>query len=479
MRLTAVTALTFLLFFTIHARAQEAEDASTPGPDAAPKEPVPEADSEPKPAPPPPAPVPPAAPTTPPSPSESTTPRRPFDPGAVVLSLDDAAPLFSGGNVNRLADVDAFSIGEAASLSTIVTPPELPYVDIVLGPRITLGGSFGLTFRQQPEGKRVSDELAPAFLTVHGRAGVALPIGTDWAFWPRVGAAFHHGFDRTQVPSQLDLEVDTRFVHALSSDVALTFGVAVVAPLHTWRRAPAYSSSGYPIYVMDRGPSARVAASVGFLARLDGPSDADADPEADARPPLRSGTWIVGVDRLFELAAYESRVTEPKTTPFGEKPPARTSASDTRLGIVDTRTVLPRIPQLSADVVVVKHLTLGLRGGLGYIEPTRSSQNVVAVTVAPRVGALFGVLPHVMLWPRAGAALLFAREDGAPAIETRHVGFEGDLYVAFRITRHFLLAAGPTVLVPIEGRRLVVGKGLATTLSVFQVAASGMVGMAF
>lgn len=383
-----------------------------------------------------------------------------FAPAAVLLSVDDALHLVSFGSASPLAPVDALQIGEGTSFGPRTTTPKLPFADVVLAHGITVGGTVAPSFRFGASEYDGIVRSNPSIFGVHLRGGIALPISERLALWPRVGFAHTRGFGTTPWLGRTDLELDARLAYALDRDVALTFGLGAVLPLSTERPDVQLGAIDYGA----RSAAPGLAASFGFTARLDDHTHPPGeDAFADPRAPLPSGTLLLGVDRLVEVFAYEHDTMKRDPRP-GDPPDVDNDRSleGARVGLFDTRNVLPRAPRLSADVLVGRFVTVGASAGLGTTKstsqaalvPPSGAQSTLAWSIAPRVGAMLPIASRFSVWPRVGVtwAESHGKRQDVGDTGTHEVALDGDLYATLRVTARFFVAAGPSVSVPLWGR---------------------------
>jgi hypothetical protein len=415
----------------------------------------------------------------------------------VLVSVDDVLPVLAVGSATSIYGRNALQIGETTSF-TAATTPRLPFVDGVFG-RFTVGGTLVPSFRVARQD--FVTRSSGSYLGLAVRGGVLVPLGDNLTLWPRLGLLHERSLDTEYYRGRTLVTADARLAWALDASAALTFGVAAQLPLSTERDVGPTALAE----IGARDSSLRLSASFGVLARLDEPApDARGDGRASgsaASPPtsrLPAGTVILGMDRFLEVLGLETERVVRDDEPG--KPPDPTfdqRASSARVGLVDARGLLPRVPRLSVDVLVSRVLTVGASGGIGVATATASSDLVptasgaptaVAWTLAPRVGALVPLAARLSLWPRIGGT--WAESHGSRGdvgdLGTHQVSFDADAYLAARITSRFLVALGPSVSLPLWGRTDVIVPGDARTtssllrrgdLAITSVGLGGMVGL--
>lgn len=186
--------------------------------------------------------------------------------------------------------------------------------------------------------------------------------------------------------------------------------------------------------------------------------------EADAPSPAMPHPRVVSAERLFGFA-YASRSID------GTRSMTPLEETGTTFGPLDAgaTTALFAVPRLAFDVFVYKRLSVGT--ALSYAR-TSSRQTATAfpevslqpttndtLVVAPRIGFLAPLRSSISLWVRAGftyvlahrtrAAMEFGTNELRETLALHALTLEAPL--AIRVVDHFLLTAGPTLDLGLDG----------------------------
>jgi hypothetical protein len=139
-------------------------------------------------------------------------------------------------------------------------------------------------------------------------------------------------------------------------------------------------------------------------------------------------------------------------------------------GTADVTPITPQAPRLSFDARVGEHLTLGASGSIGYarssvmvssLAPGSTAPDVLAWSIAPRVGWRAPVSSMFALWPRVGLAYENAsasrnRTDdvtGRESASNYHLGVDVDAFAVFSPIGGLGFVFGPTVELAVVGAK--------------------------
>jgi hypothetical protein len=219
------------------------------------------------------------------------------------------------------------------------------------------------------------------------------------------------------------------------------------------------------------------------------------EPEGEGKHRFGSPGFIISAERLLPLLSYESnKVTAPDGSSDTQ---SRTSIALLNNGPFGT---LYNLPRLGFDWLPIENLTIG--GATWFYTQLSASEtltpangasksaDVPKVTywgIAPRVGYIFPINHMLSAWPRVGVEyqnVSFSSVNGSPSQAQSQFSLNAEAMLVISPWNHFGFMVGPTVDIPITGKRDVQstnGAGSSTTVSVdsalFQVGLSaGMLG---
>lgn len=401
------------------------------------------------------APIPTPAPAAAPS-AAVVAPAAPTFPfakrGTILLSVDEALPLFSFGGVPRTSNpLVSSAIGDPTveAFRPIV-------VDALLTDHLTVGGSI---FVQQT--------LTDSTLETHiggglVRVGGMFPLTSKLALWPRLTGSYINSAKPSDDFAYFQLSVDARLVYAPRRSWAFTVGPALDIPFDDRREIVSVSGSPFngPVRSADTGGKRLVRAGVavgitGSLGRSRG--DGEGVAEAESEPTL-----LIGIDRVVPLVRY----TASHTKTVDDEQTAKNV--DLATAVLDSYT--PQAPRLSVDYRAPFGLTVGMAGSVGWqktstdtrsLFPQPSGMTVVSYALAPRAGYYKSLTKGIAVWPRAGVTYVntaVLRANGVDGDDDYHFGFDVDAMCVFSPTPGFGLVLGPSLEVPLTGKTEVGGK---------------------
>lgn len=145
------------------------------------------------------------------------------------------------------------------------------------------------------------------------------------------------------------------------------------------------------------------------------------------------------------------------------RPPTEADRTRTagRVGLFETRGILPRAPRLGIDVLVTNHVSVGMSEGIGWTRATfrptlvpTSGSTAVAWAVSPRVGVLASTSKHGLVWPRLGVT--YAESHGSRSdvgdVSASQVSVDLEVFGGYRLSSRLFFAVGPSISMPLVGR---------------------------
>lgn len=349
----------------------------------------------------------------------------------MLVSVESALPLVSFGGVRPLLPLNALQIGETGG----VRPWAL---DVALLDRFTVGGSVSLVHTLSQKTTRTGgpqQELAafsPGELhynVLGARAGYVVPLSSRIGLWPRVGVSHAISPQTNETAATFDVPV----LWALTPGWGLTVGASARVP---FARS---DDAGFD-------PRKRIAISVsaGLVAQL------GATAAADTRQA--EGKWIVGVERLVQLAEYNvTTITLDGST---------ASVSSLDLGTMDPGGFRERA-RLALHRRVTGALTLGGAASAGFARYTATTDLVPAgqkpssfeVSLSPRAGLLVPLTSFLDLWPRAGMTYVSssAQRPDAGDLPAYQLALDAEVYARVRLLHGVGILFGPDLSAPLVG----------------------------
>lgn len=385
--------------------------------------------------------------------------------GTILLSVDEALPLFSFGGVPRTS---LALVSSAIGDSTTQTFRPI-VVDALLTDRLTVGASI---FVQQT--------LTDSTLETHiggglVRLGGMFPLTSKLAVWPRVTGSYVNSANPGDQFAYFQLSVDARLVYAPRRSWAFTVGPSLDVPFGDRSEIVSVSASpfegGTPSSDTGGGRLVRIGVAAGItgsLGRAGGGGEVSA--EVESEPVL-----LIGIDRVVPLVRYTASNTKNADD--------EQTAKNVDLATAVLSSYTPQAPRVSVDYRAPFGLTVGIAGSVGWekssfdtrsLFPQPSGMTVVSYALAPRAGYYKAITKGIALWPRAGVTYVntaVVRANGVDGDDDYHFGFDVDAMCIFSPTPGFGLLLGPSLEVPLKGKTEVADKR--AEYSVFSVGLTG------
>jgi hypothetical protein len=184
----------------------------------------------------------------------------------------------------------------------------------------------------------------------------------------------------------------------------------------------------------------------------------------DAEPALpRRHRVLLGADRLVPFYSY-TRVSRPFSG--GEVVDVASSAS--LLGFDTSQSVYYSTPRVAVDVMLTDRVTIGA-SALVFVTTSKQSFTTApmmaspepaerALGLAPRVGYVAPLSCSLSLWSRAGLSYYYSWTKAVPYQSIIEIGehndqlaIDVDVLLAWSVSEHVALTAGPVADVPISG----------------------------
>ncbi|WP_146645484.1 hypothetical protein [Labilithrix luteola] len=403
-----------------------------------------------------PAPTPPAAAVT------TAPPTFPFAKrGTILLSIDQALPLFSFGGVPATSQA-LVSTALGDSTARVLRPV---VVDVLLTDRLTFGGSI---FVQQT--------LTDSTLETHiggglVRVGGMFPLTSKLAVWPRLAGSYITS-TKPEDFAYFQLSVDAKLLYAPRRSWAFSIGPSIDIPFDDRQ----HFTSGSPDHGVMPVATAdnrlvRIGVSAGITGRL-GRSGGDDEESADAE---LEPTLLIGIDRVVPLIRYTASSTK---TNADEQ-----TAKNFDVATAQLAAYSPQAPRLSVDYRTPFGLTVGMSGSVGWekvsmdrrsLFPSPTGMTMVSYALSPRAGYYKSLTKGIAVWPRVGVTYVnsaIERSSGLDGDDDYHLGFDLDAFFVFSPTPGFGLLLGPSLEVPLTGKTEVAQKR--AEYSVFSVGLAG------